>query len=88
MQVEVISLSDQLRGDEATEMKVILVKYIEEEVLMNEDWHMVGIVVDVLCELMLSLYFVGHVNISWSTSRAIPGPSCSTKQQVCVHLWS
>ena len=62
-------------------MKVILAKYIEEEVLMNEDWRMVGIVVDVLCELILSLYFVGHVNISWSTS-------CSTKQQVCVHLWS
>ena len=32
---------------------------------------MVGIVADVLCELMLSLYFV--VNISWSTSWTIPG---------------
>ena len=57
-------------------MKVILVKYIEEEVPMNEDWYMVEIVVDVLCELMLSLYFVDHVN------------SCSTNQEVCVHLWS
>ena len=44
------------------------VKYIEEEVPMNEDWYMVGIVVDVLCELMLSLYLVDHVNISWSMS--------------------
>ena len=75
MQVEVISPSDQLRGDEATEMKVTLVKYIEEEVPMNEDWYMVGIVVhvDVLFELMLSSYFVDHVNISWSTSWTIPG---------------
>ena len=37
MQVDVIFLGDQLRGDEATEMKVTLVKYIEEEVPMNED---------------------------------------------------
>lgn len=37
MQVDVIFLSDQLRGDEATELKVTLVKYIEEEVPMNED---------------------------------------------------
>ena len=65
-----------LARDEATEMKVILMKYIEEEVPMNEDWYMVGIVVDVLCELMLSLYFVDHVN------------SCSTNQQGCVDLWS
>ena len=71
--MEVISLSDQLRGDEATEMKVTLVKYIEGEVPMNEDWYMVGIVVDVLCELMWSSYFVDHVNISWSTSCTIPG---------------
>ena len=40
---------------------------------MNEDWYMVGIVVDILCELMLSLYFADHVNISWSTSWTIPG---------------
>ena len=71
--MEVISLNDQLRGDEATEMKVTLVQYIEEEVPMNEDWYMVGIVADVLCELMLSLYFGDHVNISWSTSWTIPG---------------
>ena len=68
MQAEVISLSDQLRGNEAAEMNVTLVKYIEEEVPMNEDWYMVGVVVDVLCELMLSLYFVDHANISWSMS--------------------
>jgi len=37
MQVEVIFLNDQLRGDEATEMKVTLVKYIEEEVPMNDE---------------------------------------------------
>ena len=37
---------------------------------MNEDWYMVGIVVNTLCELMLSLYFVDHVNISCWT---IPG---------------
>ena len=43
-------------------MKVILLKYIEEEVPMNQDWYMVGMVVDMLCELMLSLYFVDHVN--------------------------
>ena len=46
---------------------------IEGEVPMNEDWYMVGIVVDVLCELMWSSYFVDHVNISWSTSCTIPG---------------
>ena len=40
------------------------VKYIEEEVPTNEDWYTVGFVVAVLCELMMSLYFV---NISWST---------------------
>ena len=70
MQAEVISLSDQLRGNEAAEMNVTLVKYIEEEVPMNEDWYMVGIVVhvDVLFELMLSSYFVDHVNISWFMS--------------------
>ena len=67
MQVEVICLSGQLRGDEATEMKVTLVKYIEEEVPMNEDWYMVDIAVGVLCELMVSLYFIDYVNISWST---------------------
>ena len=37
MQVEIEFLGDQLRGDEATEMKVTLVKYIDEEVPMNED---------------------------------------------------
>ena len=37
MQVKIEFLSDQLRGDEATEMKVTLVKYFEEEVPMNED---------------------------------------------------
>ena len=40
---------------------------------MNEDWDMVGIIVDVLCELMLSSYFVDHVNISWFSSCTIPG---------------
>ena len=37
MQVEIVFLSDQLRGDETTEMKVTLVKYIEEEVPMNDE---------------------------------------------------
>ena len=36
MQVEVLFLRNQLRGDEATELKVTLVKYIEEEALMNK----------------------------------------------------
>ena len=92
MQGEVISLSDQLRGDEATEMKVTLVKFIDEEVPMNEDWYMVGIVVDVLFELMLSSYFVDHVNICWFTSWTIPGSwlSCRLAHlvRVYVHLWS
>ena len=55
---------------------------------MNEDWYMVGIVVDVLCELMLSSYLVDHVNISWSTSWELaqlpPGPSCSTNGFVSI----
>ena len=33
---------------------------------------MVGILMDVLSELMLLLYFVDHVNIPWSTSWTIP----------------
>ena len=37
MQVEVIFLSDQLQGDEATEMKTTLIESIKEEVPMNED---------------------------------------------------
>ena len=36
MQVEVIFLGDQLQGDEATEMKVTLIKSIKE-MPMNED---------------------------------------------------
>jgi len=37
MQVDVISLGDHSRGDEATDLKVTFVKYIEEEGPMNEN---------------------------------------------------
>lgn len=37
MQVEIHFLSDVLRGDETTEMKITLLKYIEDELPPDDD---------------------------------------------------
>ena len=37
MQVEAVFLSDVLRGDETTELRVTLLKYIEEELPVGDD---------------------------------------------------